>query len=407
MPFHLNRYAIRSKEEKELYTYIVADYPHEPSLCAKTGCDSIYFSPCDQTHPQSHRICDVLERKPTIIYASRIRYKCKKCGITFAADAEETADWYSDFSPTFRNHVITYWLKSDIKSVYDCSNLFGIGRDNLTEWEQVLADAFYKNQVIEGFELIYFGSFQCYKDNTPHAFIAETEEAYGGLIGFIREYTTKGIVTAEKERLADTDRVKRVRYDYVPGIGKELHKLFPNAEFAVNRRNLRETIECLLPGYDRVSELSTLLQPTGPTNDDSFSGALIEWANRIPDEQPNKDQVMNIIMEITEDMDLYNSLSFPSAHRITDSIRKMIDKRVGKKASFDSIMLQMMYNNERWKTMVRNAGSSVGYEIGFVASGNRRYTEQKNHKYDGNERIEWFEILEKQLDEYDQEDDLD
>ena len=341
MPFSLSHYTIKRTEKHDLYTYIDASYDKAPTRCSNKGCNSSLFTSQGEKSKAPHKICFIADKQPKVMNAERIRWECQRCGTTFSADAEETADWGSDIGKNFRNCVINYWLRSGIKSVYECSRLFGIDRSNLTEWEDALADAFYANQIIEGYEELYFGRFECYKDTTQHAFIAETEEKYGGLVGFVRDYTSHGFL-CEDTRYINTDKVKCIRFDYEPGLEETLREMFPNAAIIEN-----------------------------PIIDEYEEGEAPHWSI------------------------------------IADRIRKRINKRVGKKNRFNSIMLQMLYNNDRWKQMIQEAGTKAGFTIQNFVYGSWKQQKQTIHKYNGNEKIEWFEIPDDLIEEYDQEDGLD
>ena len=343
MPFNKDHYIILSTTEYKNYTYIEAEYDWEPTRCPKEGCDSCFFENQGESSIASHKIYMKRDRKGVVYNARRRRFKCRMCGTSFAADAEETAEWGSDFSPLYRNTVINYWLTSQTKSIYACSKRYGVDRSNITEWEDNLADAFYDVQQIEGYEELYFGQFHCYKDPQLHAFLVETEEEYGGLVGFIRDYSADGFFGVEKKRFINTKKVKCVRYDAVPGLETQLRELFPNATLIAN---------------------------------------------------PEK-----MVRVIDKDND-------PKWMVLSEKVRTHVDIRVEKKHRFSSIMLQMMYNNERWKQKVREAGTQAGFSIQEFGGSWTPQT-QKIHRFDGNEKISWFEIPDDLIDEYDQEDNID
>ncbi len=404
MGFDFSHYTEKSRIDMGLYIRIDAEYLELPTKCARKDCESIYFGSWDSS-PSEHTILTMLE-KPAVINASRKRYRCKWCGSTFGADCEETEEWENDVDPAFRDKVINFWIKDpEYMSIKKVSEMFGIGPATTKQWEDELANTFYNMHEIAGYERLYFGSFRCKKDNTVHAFVVESDGERSGFAGFVRDYsaeafTVNDIFTDEgKEywRFENTENVKQVRYDYMPGIGSALQHMFPNAELAINRRELRHQIDSLLPNYENTTDLSVLLQPQDNISDKDFSDQLVHWASKIPETEPGRDQVMDIMLEVTEDNHLFNSLRLPSAVRIMDDIRTLIDRKVGKNASFNSIMLQIMYSNPAWREKLKEAGRSAGFNIGFVTSFKQSQNQPKEHDFNGSEIIHGHEITASEL----------
>jgi hypothetical protein len=324
----------------------------------------------------------------------RKRWRCKGCGATFGADYEETSEWKNGISPEYRNLVINAWMSGNYRSIRSCSANFGIDDSNLEQWETDLAETFYDIQHIDGYEQLYFGSLSCVHDETKHCVVAETSNGNGGLVGFVKDYSEKGFID-ECKRFENREKVRKIRYDYVPGINKALHDTFPEAELAVNRRELRHEFERLLPEYDGVSELSTLLQPDKDITDEKFILPLLRWANGIPDSESGKKQVKKIIMEIKGD--ICNSRHFAVEKAVVDTIRSVIDKWVGKKASFESIMLHVMYDNDMWRQKVKYAGKRTGFVIHNVVGPIDLYEKEKDFAILEDMDIRGFEITEKAL----------
>lgn len=343
MSFALGHYDITDRQQHKWYDYSEAVYKSEPTQCADKDCDSTFFASQGETSMAWHKICYVGKKRANVMNCGRLRYQCQKCGRTFPADLEETEEWDSDISPAFRNAVINHWLKSKVKSIYEISKMYGINRSIMTEWEDTLAQAFYKNQLITGNEELYFGMFQCFKDDTPHAVMVTTTKDWGSLEGFIRDYSAVGLTGEEKERFKETEKIKIVRYDNAPGIEETLRLLFPKAD----------------------------------------------------------------LIEIPIIYDEYEEEKRPYWMTVVDTVLSHVRKRVNKKQRFNSIMLQMMYNNALWKQRLIEACNGAGFMIyDDIIIGRSTPPAQTSKPYSGNEKVYSFSIPDIRIDEFDLEENL-
>lgn len=399
---NIKNYRIIDEIRNSLYSCIRAEYIGDPSKCPNEECQSIYFT--HHGNPAEHKICIVHNNMPVVMSVTRARLKCKSpvCGRTFYADYEETQDWENDISPNFRNRVINYWIRNKDKSIYAASLDFGIDQSLLTKWENTLADTFYRIQKIGLGKEIYIGAFRVRGDEAPHAFIASIDENFSFLSGFIRNYTSEGLLSeietrietefSEEYRYQNREDVKIVRYDYIPGIREALREVFPNAQLAVNRRELFFTL--VAPITKETSSLSRILHPTTPVSRDVLTEQLTGWIQQLDVSDEVKADEMKIVTEVTDD--IFNAINQPKLPSIINTTRQLIDKLAGKKASFNTVMLKVMYNNEQWKQKIQEAGDIAGFTFSFMGGMNNS-RRKSSWQFSGEEEVLWYEVDEKDL----------
>lgn len=405
MAFSLKDCFIISREQVKSYLLYTVK-PNEELVCPY--CGSIYLTP---TKYPELKVMTVIDGKPAAVVYKRTRYKCKdkECKKTFCCDNLDTRfGVHKTILPEYRDAVLSAWLNSPTKSIREVSLEYGIDKSNVEEWVQTLVNAFDDNVMVNvPSGCMYLGRFSYRNDPQERGYILSEGNDKGDLLAIFDDYSSLYQLSYLK-RIKNASQIRQIRYDYDPGlpVAFSAMNLRGDVTIIVNRQDYQNQIRKLLRGYEGLTELSDIMRRGAVSTQGEFYYELMEWGNKIPDSYEGKAEARHLIIMATKENHLYNSYLYPSHMKTPDCVKRLFDYKAGKRTSYEAMKLQVLYDNEFWKSAIQEAGNSQGYMLQLMNTmmgsfkGNEQPVMRKpGFKYQSGLRVTQIERSEEDLED--------